>query len=101
LLARSYKGALERGIEHSITEEDLLPLPNICKYLGVHLEYKTIENRSRWRLPNLAVIDRIDPERGYVPGNVQIISNKANMMKFNASREELIIFAKNVLKIYK
>lgn len=42
-------------------------------------------------------IDKIKPELGYVRGNIQIISNKANIMKGNASLEELRQFAKWVL----
>ena len=42
-------------------------------------------------------LDRIDSTKGYVPGNVWVISNKANRMKSNAAAEELIIFAKSVL----
>lgn len=42
-------------------------------------------------------IDRIDPSKGYVPGNLQIISSKANRMKNNATVEELRRFAEWVL----
>lgn len=34
-------------------------------------------------------LDRIHPDIGYVPGNVMVISAKANRMKNNASLEEL------------
>lgn len=43
-------------------------------------------------------IDKIDPKRGYVPGNIQVISLFANMLKRDASRDELVTFAKWVLK---
>lgn len=43
-------------------------------------------------------IDRIEPHLGYAPGNIQIISNKANLMKNGASSDELKQFAKWVLK---
>ena len=46
-------------------------------------------------------LDRINPELGYIPGNIQVLSTKANVLKNNASINELITFAKNVLKIYK
>jgi hypothetical protein len=35
-------------------------------------------------------IDRINPALGYVPGNVWIISHRANRIKSDASFEELI-----------
>jgi hypothetical protein len=34
-------------------------------------------------------LDRIDSDKGYVKGNVQVISYRANMLKSNASIEEL------------
>ena len=43
-------------------------------------------------------IDKIDPKKGYVRGNIQIISMLANCMKRNASPKELRTFAKWVLK---
>jgi hypothetical protein len=43
-------------------------------------------------------VDRIDPTKGYVPGNIQIVSNRVNMMKSNCTQDELVAFAKWVLK---
>lgn len=42
-------------------------------------------------------VDRIDPRRGYVRDNIQIISMKANTMKDNATPEELVRFANWIL----
>jgi hypothetical protein len=43
-------------------------------------------------------LDKIDPEKGYVKGNVMWMSQLANAMKNNATKEELKQFANWVLK---
>lgn len=48
---------------------------------------------------NSPSLDRIDPEKGYVEGNLQWLSNKANTMKQNATLEQLNQFADWVKKI--
>ncbi len=90
------KRCRENGIPFSISVEDIT-LSESCKYLGIPLTYE----RGLGRLDNSASIDRVIPELGYVKGNVEIISDKANRMKNNASKEELITFAKSILKEYK
>jgi hypothetical protein len=54
---------------------DLLPLPSHCPVLGIELE---IGGSSRHNSPSL---DRIVGARGYVRGNVVIISDLANQIK--------------------
>lgn len=48
--------------------------------------------------PNNPSIDRLDPSIGYIPGNICVISYKANTMKNNASYTELKTFCKNILQ---
>jgi len=38
------------------------------------------------------------PNKGYVKGNIAVISALANSMKANATPQELLIFAKNIKK---
>jgi hypothetical protein len=58
---------------------------------------KPFEFRTRYA----SSIDRIKPSLGYVKGNIQVISRKANLMKQDASPEELRNFAKWALKTYR
>ena len=66
----------------------------MCPILEVPLEFGTKGNYEF--SPS---IDRIDNSKGYVKGNIQIISKKANSMKNSASAEELRTFCKNILKM--
>ena len=58
-----------------------------CPLLGVELIYKKFEGH---RTPdNYATLDKIDPKLGYVEGNVQIVSFRANTLKNSATLKEL------------
>lgn len=81
------------GLDFNITKEDLI-VPERCPYLDIPLIL------SGPVCDNLISLDRIDSTKGYVKGNVQVISMKANTMKSNASIEELKLFAKNILRIH-
>ena len=67
-----------------------------CPILGIPLEWSALRNNGTTALPNSPSLDRIDPERGYVKGNVWIISYRANMIKSNATHEELKLVTKAV-----
>ncbi len=72
--------------------EDLLPVPLVCPVLGVHLNY----GEKGKRASDSPSIDRIDSTRGYVHGNVRIISWRANDLKKNATVEELEAILKDL-----
>lgn len=90
LLSLAKCRAKRRGIDFSITIEDI-PAVTHCPIWGVKLNYASIGGHSA----NSPSIDRIDPQRGYVPGNVWIVSRRANTIKNNASLAELeqLVFA--------
>jgi len=72
-----------KGIPFTITLGDIL-LPARCPVLGCVLEFG--QGRATDFSPSL---DRVIPEMGYVPGNVLVISNRANRIKNNATVQEL------------
>lgn len=92
LLKSSKANAKIGGLEHTITVEDIV-IPEVCPYLGIKLSTKIGD-------PLVISLDRIDSSKGYIPGNIQVISKLANQMKSNATKEQLITFANNVLRIY-
>lgn len=64
-------------------------LASHCPVFGFALDWSCQRNNGGKVLPNSPSIDRIDPERGYVKGNIKIISFRANQIKSDASHEEL------------
>lgn len=72
---RAKTRATKRGIPFYITVEDIV-MPDRCPVFGHPWEY---EPGSPW-VPSL---DRIDSDEGYIPGNVQVISWRANTLKNN------------------
>lgn len=82
--------AVKNNIPFDITIDDLLPFPEVCPVLNIPLSYTINKGRATANSPS---IDRIIPKLGYVKGNVHIISNRANIIKHNASIEELVMLA--------
>ena len=87
----------KKNILFNITLSDLLPLPQVCPDLAIQLSYTTKGHHTGY----FATVDRIVPDLGYVPGNVRIISYKANAMKQNASLAELKTIACSWLELVK
>lgn len=71
------------GIPFDITIEDII-VPEFCPALGLEL----MMNRCKPG-DNSPSLDRLNPSKGYVRGNVAVISFKANTIKSNANLDEL------------
>jgi hypothetical protein len=101
-ITRMLKGAKSRAYadkrEFNIDASDLI-LPNRCPYLGIEFEQR--DSNGKLILQTCYSIDRIDSSKGYIKGNVQILSVKANRMKSDATISDMIVFATNILRIYK
>jgi hypothetical protein len=57
-----------------------ITIPERCPVLGALLQYNSDYAPS---------IDRIDSSKGYIKGNIRVISKRANVLKNNATIEEL------------
>lgn len=97
MLARARSRAKERGHEFNLELSDI-HIPTHCPVLGIELVAH--KGRSGGN-PNSPALDRVDNNKGYVKGNVMVVSHRANMMKVDASPEELIKFAEWVLTRYR
>lgn len=91
MLKQAKKRAKKEGIPCDLMEEDI-PIPKYCPvFPWIALQFA--EHRSTNNSPSL---DKVIPERGYVKGNVRVISNKANRLKCNCSLYELELLVKYV-----
>ena len=66
--------------------KDIWPKDNICPALGIPFTFggHVTKNYSS------AALDRIIPSKGYVKGNVQIVSGLANSIMTNATPDQVI-----------
>jgi hypothetical protein len=71
------------GYEFNIELSDII-IPDVCPILNIPL--RRIENTQHNNAPAL---DRIDNTKGYIKGNIQIISHKANRHKADLSLQEI------------
>lgn len=82
--------AIKKGIPFELEYGDI-DYPELCPILEIPIDY--IHGSRHHNSPHY---DRIDNKKGYIKGNVRVISGQANIMKSYASNEELLVFAKNI-----
>lgn len=83
LVGKARLRARAAGIPFSITADDL-QMPATCPVLGIPID---LAPNAAWG--NRPSLDRIRNSQGYVPGNVEVISFKANSWKSTMSADEL------------
>lgn len=91
--------ASKQGIEFSITREDIRQVwTDTCPVFGYELRQN--QDGTHGHVRESWSLDRIDNSKGYVPGNIQILSYRANSMKSDATPEELLQLADWIYKTY-
>ena len=75
--------AMAAKIEFTISVEDIV-IPEVCPIYGMSLEFHKKHPQN-----NSYSLDRVDNSKGYVPGNVRVISRLANSVKGNLSLDLL------------
>jgi hypothetical protein len=81
---RAKKSARIRQLQFNIEPKDI-QIPEFCPVLGIRIEQSLTQGPS----DSSPSLDRIFPERGYVKGNIRVISQRANRIKNDATTGEL------------
>lgn len=77
--------AKKKGMEFTLTYDDII-VPEFCPILGIKL---VVGEGNNCGADNSPALDRIENNVGYIPGNVIVVSHRANRIKTNATVLEL------------
>ena len=95
MLQQAKNRANRKGMDFNLELEDI-KIPKVCPLLNIPFIVGTKDNYEYTHS-----LDRLDSTKGYVKGNVWVITKLANSMKNSATKEQLILFATNILKNFK
>ena len=83
LLSHAKASAKHRGLDFNIDQSDVV-IPDRCPVFDILLDPAAGPHAH-----NLPSLDRIDSSKGYIKGNVWVISWRANKVKTDSTLEEL------------
>jgi hypothetical protein len=75
--------AKKSGLAFDLTVDDIV-VPEECPVLGIKIELGAVGAKA-----NAPSVDRFDNTKGYVKGNIRIISKRVNSLKSDATVAEL------------
>lgn len=93
MLTHARARAIKNKLEFNINYDDII-VPEKCPLLDIPI---FVSNKKVG--PNSPTIDRIICSKGYVKGNVIVISHKANTAKNSLTLNELEILVKNLKRV--
>lgn len=85
----------ETGLIFALTVHDVPAVPRRCPVLGILL----VSNTKAGPIDSSPSLDRINPALGYVPGNVRVISYRANRLRSDATAAELRKVARDAVRL--
>jgi len=95
MLQQAKNRCKRKNLEFNLELSDII-LPALCPLLEIPFVIGT-----KGDYEHTHSLDRIDSTKGYIKGNVWVITKLANSMKNSATKQELILFATNILKYFK
>lgn len=90
ILAAAKRRAKVNGLEFSITHKDVI-IPTHCPINGLPLVIGSTKQSD-----NSPSLDRIDNTKGYIPGNVKVISWRMNRRKSDMTMSEILALAEYI-----
>jgi hypothetical protein len=103
MLSNAKIRAKQKGVDFNLTSKYLkkiFPKDNKCPITGLNFQFG-YTNKEKINKNNSPSLDRIIPSKGYVIGNVMIISDLMNRMKQDSTYEDiekLYNFYKKIIK---
>lgn len=98
MLNKTKARAKKKGIPFNIELDDIV-IPEKCPVLGVPFTFEPDPTRKN-KFDFLPSIDRLKPELGYVKGNINVMSARANRFKNDSTPEELKLVSEWLEKNY-
>lgn len=96
MLVEAKSRANKKNLDFSITTSDV-KWNDVCPVLGIPITYQ--RGKGHGGDDNSPSLDRIDNDKGYVPNNIRIISNRANKLKNTMTKQECQLLLDNWEKI--
>lgn len=90
-----------KGYETDLTTEYLKEVwdkqNGICPYTNIKMEIsRTSQDEDIKKTPTKASLDRIDPNKGYIVGNVEFVCYCINVAKNDFSKDQMINFINQI-----
>ena len=87
IFSTSKARAKKRNLDFNLELDDIF-IPDFCPVLNIKIDKRLFKHSKRRPLDNSATLDRIDSSKGYIKGNIAVISYLANSIKNEGNADE-------------